>query len=97
MKTDKNKKHEVQLHSSDMLIFGSPSRLIGHNIAVIVHDSLLLTNLRDLWLNLTYCKHMQRRKGKKSEKSEKSKKSEKSEKSKKSEKSEKSEQVPKYT
>jgi hypothetical protein len=80
-KTFNNEKREVQLNSGDALIFGGPSRSIGHNVASIVPNSSTLANLRDARLNLTFREHTRRAKGEKSEKNEKS---------------EKDTQVPKY-
>eukprot|EP00026_Physarum_polycephalum_P014874 Phypoly_transcript_15440.p1 GENE.Phypoly_transcript_15440~~Phypoly_transcript_15440.p1 ORF type:complete len:271 (+),score=33.26 Phypoly_transcript_15440:42-854(+) len=65
-----NEKREVILHSGDALIFGGPSRLIGHNVASIVPNTSPLTNLRDARLNLTFREHTRRAKGEKSERIE---------------------------
>jgi alkylated DNA repair dioxygenase AlkB len=67
-----NEKREVILHSGDALVFGGPSRLIGHNVASIVPNTSPLANLRDARLNLTFREHTRRAKGEKSEKREKS-------------------------
>jgi len=74
-KNFKNEKREVTLNSGDALIFGGPSRQIGHNVASIVPNSSPLAFLRDARLNLTFREHTRRARGEKIEKIEGNEKS----------------------